>query len=136
MKKNLVRALFLAGVAGAAVASWLFVRPLAQRASTGGDEERTVIELVKGTDGAPVDPDLPGGVQLLSDGRKVWPPQGPGCDRYVACCNAAKSQGGQVGMACQMIVALAPVDCAEATRQLVKVIQEMGKTVPLECNPR
>ena len=74
----------------------------------------------------------PGGSQVLTDGKAVWPPKGPGCDGLVKCCDAASKRSSAVGLACQLSVAADP-DCAKALESVRKMIPEMGQALPPEC---
>jgi len=77
----------------------------------------------------------PGGGQVQVGGRNVWPPVGPGCDRYIACCEAARSVNSAIGLACQLSVSTPPVDCVHARAQIRQMITEMGSAPPPECAP-
>jgi hypothetical protein len=84
----------------------------------------------------PAGPPPPGGgSQVLTDGRPVWPPTGPGCDRYAACCQAASATASDIGLACQLAVATPPVDCAAALTSIRNMIGERGQTPPPACAP-
>lgn len=78
-------------------------------------------------------PQSPGGVAVSTGGKDVWPPKGPGCDKYVACCNAASRVARSVGLACQLTVARQPVDCVKALVTVKAIMTEQGKTPPKAC---
>jgi len=77
--------------------------------------------------------DLPGGAQVLLGDRPVWPPRGAGCDALVACCTAANVLSTAVGLACQLSVAVEPLDCRTALETIRREIGEQGLAVPAEC---
>lgn len=77
--------------------------------------------------------DMPGGVKVSSGGRPVWPPEGPGCAKFVKCCNAAASSSRSMGLACQFAVAKPPVDCNKALARVTAILQERKAAVPPEC---
>jgi hypothetical protein len=78
----------------------------------------------------------PGGEsQVLTGGQAVWPPTGPGCDRYVACCQAAGAMASDLGLACQLAVATPPVDCAAALASIRGMISQRGQAPPPACAP-
>ena len=74
-----------------------------------------------------------GGTQVDVDGRPAWPPQGAGCERLVACCQQASSALSDIGMFCQMSVAMPPVDCARALNEVRSYIAERGAQTPAAC---
>jgi hypothetical protein len=74
----------------------------------------------------------PGGSQVLSDGKAVWPPKGPGCENLVKCCDAASKKDSAVGLACQLSLAADP-DCAKALQSVKSMITQMGQALPPEC---
>jgi len=74
----------------------------------------------------------PGGSQVLTDGKAVWPPKGPGCDSLVKCCDAASKQSSAVGLSCQLSLAADP-DCNKALESVRKMIGELGQALPPEC---
>ena len=81
------------------------------------------------------DESLPGGIMVTTEGKNVWPPKGPGCDKLVACCEAADKLGGTIGLSCQLSVAIQPPDCKKAVDSVVGTIKELGAAPPAECNP-
>jgi hypothetical protein len=89
--------------------------------------EQHAIEIVEGGDS------MPGNAKVLSDGKPLWPPEGPGCERLIACCNAASKESSAVGLACQMSVAAEPLDCAKALESVQGIISELGLMTPGEC---
>ena len=89
--------------------------------------EQPAIEIVEGGD------NMPGNAKVMSDGKPVWPPEGPGCDRLIACCNAASEESSAVGLACQMSAAAKPLDCAKALESVQGIISELGLKTPAEC---
>lgn len=74
-----------------------------------------------------------GGTQVNVDRRPAWPPQGPGCERLVACCQQASSALSDIGMFCQMSVAMPPVDCARALTEVRSYLAERGAQTPAVC---
>lgn len=91
----------------------------------GGDDPQVVISA--GAGGL-------GGMQISSGGRAVWPPSGPGCDRYVECCNAAVAVDSSLGLACQLFVVTEPVNCNTGLTQVRSQLTELGREVPTPCN--
>ncbi len=81
------------------------------------------------------DESLPGGVTVTTEGKNVWPPRGPGCDKLVACCDAAARLSGTVGLSCQLSVAVQPVDCKKAQDNVVGTMKDLGVAPPAECKP-
>lgn len=90
-------------------------------------KEQPAIEIVEGGDS------MPGNAKVMSDGKPLWPPEGPGCERLIACCNAASRESSAVGLACQMSVAVKPLDCGKALESVQGIISELGLKTPGEC---
>jgi hypothetical protein len=74
-----------------------------------------------------------GGPQVQVGGQNVWPPQGPGCERYVACCDAA-SGSSAIQLSCRLSVARQPVDCNASLTQVTNIMREMNVPVPAACS--
>jgi hypothetical protein len=73
--------------------------------------------------------------QVQFGGRTVWPPQGPGCDRLVRCCDAAASSAGFIRLACQLSVAKRPLDCGKSLTTVTNILKEKGLALPAPCSP-
>jgi len=89
--------------------------------------DKVVVEIVEGGE------DMPGNAKILSDGKPVWPPKGPGCERLVECCNSASKDSSAVGLACQLSVGAKPLDCVKALDKVRGIISELGLKTPGEC---
>lgn len=74
-----------------------------------------------------------GGTQVTTGGRAAWPPQGPNCERLVACCQQASSSMSDVALMCQMSVATPPVDCLRALGEVRQYLTERQAPVPPLC---
>lgn len=74
-----------------------------------------------------------GGTQITTGGRAVWPPQGPNCERFVACCQQASSSMSDIALMCQMSVATPPVDCLRALGEVRQYLTERQAPVPPTC---
>jgi hypothetical protein len=74
-----------------------------------------------------------GGTQVTVDGQPTWPPQGPGCDQFVRCCQQAQAVASDTALLCQMEVALPPVNCSTALASVVNHLTERGQAVPPMC---
>lgn len=94
---------------------------------TSGSKDKVVVEIVEGGE------DMPGKAKIMSDGKPLWPPEGPGCDRLVECCNSASRDSSAVGLACQLSVAEKPQDCVKALDSVRGIISELGLKTPGEC---
>lgn len=92
-----------------------------------GSKDKVVVEIVEGGE------DMPGKAKIMSDGKPVWPPEGPGCDRLVECCNAASKESSAVGLGCQLSVGAKPLDCVKALDKVRDIISELGLKTPAEC---
>lgn len=71
--------------------------------------------------------------EVLIDGRNPWPPQGPRCQKFVACCNKGKLKDSDVDLFCQLRAAQNNLDCAMAIDDLADYIRQKGKEPPPEC---
>lgn len=60
------------------VALWLFAAACGGRGADGAQDQ--------GGEETSGDADAAEGIVLTQDGETTWPPQGPGCDRLVRCC--------------------------------------------------
>lgn len=79
-------------------------------------------------------PTSPGGpVQVNVGGQNVWPPQGPGCERLVSCCDAASAVNSAISLSCRLSVARQPVDCAASLTQVRNIMREMNVAEPAAC---
>lgn len=74
-----------------------------------------------------------GGTQITTGGRAMWPPQGPNCERFVACCQQASSAMSDIALMCQMSVATTPVDCLRALGEVRQYLTERQAPVPPVC---
>jgi hypothetical protein len=102
--------------------------PASDRASTGAPSA------VPTTQGATSVGGL-GETQVRVGGGSVpaWPPSGPGCEKLVACCEAAQRVEPALGLGCQLSAAQRPVDCAGALQTVTSMIREMGRPLPDPC---
>jgi hypothetical protein len=73
-----------------------------------------------------------GGTDVQVDGTSTWPPSGPGCEAYIACCNDAKSLDSSVDLMCQLTIAGSP-NCDAAKATVKEYVTELGKTAPSSC---
>jgi len=74
-----------------------------------------------------------GGAQITTGGRGVWPPRGPNCERFVACCQQASSSLSDIALMCQMSVATPPVDCLRALGEVRQYLTERQAPAPPAC---
>lgn len=75
----------------------------------------------------------PGGSQVTVDGLPSWPPQGPGCDQLVRCCQQAQAIASETGLLCQLAIATPTVDCPGALSSVVGHLTQRGLSVPPAC---
>jgi hypothetical protein len=66
------------------------------------------------------------------DGRPLWPPLGPGCEKLARCCEALASVEDAIGLACLLAVGRDP-DCATALRTSEAIAVEHGLSLPPAC---
>ncbi|MBF0492281.1 MAG: hypothetical protein HQM15_05820 [Deltaproteobacteria bacterium] len=71
---------------------------------------------------------------VLSDGKKVWPPQGPGCESFVRCCGAAEKLDSTASLMCQLTVSVTPVDCVKGMKDFRQYLVERKVKEPQECS--
>lgn len=71
--------------------------------------------------------------QVLVGGVNTWPPKGPRCEKFVACCEKSKLKGYDTELFCKMRAAHSNLDCTQAISDLADYIREKGKEPPPEC---
>lgn len=75
-----------------------------------------------------------GGYQVLVEGKNSWPPKGPGCDRYIECCQKAGQEDSAIDLACKMNLGAYPDDnCGELLKKIKQLMTELKKRIPAEC---
>jgi hypothetical protein len=77
----------------------------------------------------------PGGTVVTQGGRNVWPPSGPGCDRYVACCDAASATSSATRLMCQLTAAGSDFTCQTGIETIRQYLRESNTPIPPACNP-
>jgi len=127
MRKNVKIGLFLLIPAVLAGCGLLDALRAKDDREASGSKEKVAVEIVEGGE------DMPGNARIMSDGKPVWPPEGPGCERLVACCDAASKDSSAVGLACQLSVAAEPLDCVKALDSVRNIISELGLKTPGDC---
>jgi len=70
---------------------------------------------------------------LTTNGKKVWPPVGPGCEQLVKCCEAGQKVESTSSLMCQMTVATSPVDCVQGLKTYKTYLSERKISAPVEC---
>lgn len=71
--------------------------------------------------------------EITVDGEPVWPPTGPDCEPFVACCDAM-AHDSSVTLTCQLLAA-SDVVCAEALVSVRQVMTELGIEPSEACAP-
>lgn len=92
-----------------------------------------VLLLFTGCPKAEPPPFDPSQVQLLVDGKPVWPPSGEGCEALVACCGAMGAAESSVHLMCQLAAANGGT-CAEMKTLATSYFREKGQTPPAVCD--
>lgn len=70
-------------------------------------------------------------VAVSLDGKPVWPPSGPGCEKLIACCNPLASDDA-LALACQLAMGR-DRECAVAQETVMQMVLEQGKVMPPSC---
>jgi hypothetical protein len=70
---------------------------------------------------------------VISDGKNVWPPKGPGCDEFVRCCEAGEKKESSAMLMCQLTVSMPPVDCVKGLKDFKQYLVERNVAAPKEC---
>ncbi|MFO1519646.1 MAG: hypothetical protein U1F57_08315 [bacterium] len=78
-------------------------------------------------------PSSNGNTVVLSDGKNVWPPKGPGCENLARCCEAAGKKESSAMLMCQLSVATPPVDCVKGLKDFKQYLAERNVPPPQEC---
>jgi hypothetical protein len=65
------------------------------------------------------------------EGKPLWPPSGPACERLIACCTPLASDNN-LSMMCQFAVGRDP-DCAAARQTVTQIVLEQNKALPPSC---
>ena len=71
--------------------------------------------------------------EISVGGVNTWPPKGPRCEKFVACCEKSKLRGYDTDLFCKMRAAHSHLDCTQAIYDLADYIREKGKEPPPEC---
>ena len=80
-----------------------------------------------------ISPGPGGGTNVEVNGHDVWPPQGPGCERSVACCDAAAQVDSSSQLMCQLSAAADGFDCNAGLATMRTYLGERGVAVPAAC---
>jgi hypothetical protein len=72
-----------------------------------------------------------GNVTVRLEGKPVWPPSGPGCERLIACCTPLASDDS-LALACQFAVGR-DRECAIAQQTIRQIVMENGLALPPSC---
>lgn len=72
-----------------------------------------------------------GKVAVKLDGKPIWPPSGPGCDKLIACCTPLASDDG-LAILCQFALGR-DRECAVAQRTVTQIVAENGMALPPAC---
>jgi hypothetical protein len=73
------------------------------------------------------------GVDVQVGGTSVWPPEGPGCQQLIRCCDAIR-QLPAMELTCRLSVA-ADRSCGDALTTVRNVLTESGHEPPASCAP-
>ncbi len=68
-------------------------------------------------------------------GQNTWPPTGPDCDRYVACCDAARQISSSADLFCRLSLADQTFTCTSGIGEVRNYLTELGNTPPPACSP-
>lgn len=69
---------------------------------------------------------------VMKGGKPTWPPVGPGCDAFVACCKDAATRIPEVELTCK-IFAAAP-DCTNGRKSVVEMFEHDESPIPATCH--
>jgi hypothetical protein len=73
------------------------------------------------------------GIDVQVDGMSTWPPEGPGCQQLIRCCDAIRHLPA-MELSCRLSIA-ADRSCADALTTVRNILTESGHEAPASCTP-